>query len=228
MNHLDTIIKNCEGLMQASVTLTESNAMPMQNDPNYNTSGLAEIEGTKGTYTFLYADIRGSADSDAAHRTHTNVKIYRIFHYAAAELIEQFQGEIRSFDGDRVLGVFSGEDAPSQAVACALEMERLMNNTLQEAIKKAEPNIYFQVGIGIATGEVAVIRLASNRKGESVADYAWVGDAANFGAHLSDGAVGNKPIYICNDTFEKINDALRKLFNTSSSLEGESCFAYLK
>ena len=76
--------------------------------------------GFEGEFTFLYVDVRGSSSFTGVHRLQTIAKIYKAFHYCMVECIKQYDGKVRSFDGDRVLGVFDGNDKVNNAVSCGV------------------------------------------------------------------------------------------------------------
>ena len=70
--------------------------------------------------TMLYADL---ADSTALAMWDRRVaaRVCKAFLAFASRLIRASDGEVRSFDGDRVMGVFIGKTKNTSAVKCALK-----------------------------------------------------------------------------------------------------------
>ncbi len=68
---------------------------------------------------FLYADLAGSAILSRACPWTTTAKIIRGFLECATRLIRKHGGEIRSFDGDRVMAIFMGDGQGHNAVNAA-------------------------------------------------------------------------------------------------------------
>jgi len=76
--------------------------------------------GLVGDFTFLYVDMRGSSSFTTSHRLQTIAKVYKAFHHCMVEAIKNADGRVRSFDGDRVMGVFGGSQKVDAAVQTAL------------------------------------------------------------------------------------------------------------
>lgn len=70
--------------------------------------------------TFLYADLAGSSKLVQMADPDVVGKVIRTYLNAATRMLRKFGGEIRSFDGDRVMPIFMGHDQASKAVNAAL------------------------------------------------------------------------------------------------------------
>lgn len=183
----------------------------------YDTDEIPDIEnksdsrlthgntGFLGEFTFLYADMRGSSSYTDQHRLQTITKIYKAYHHCMVECIKENSGQIRSFDGDRVLAVFSGKSKVYHAINCAMKMVGCRYDILQPKIKNAFKNDKFSLGIGIATGNTMVSK-AGVGYDKNNRDLIWIGDPPNLGSKLSDEADSPYSIYICEETFGRLTE----------------------
>lgn len=70
--------------------------------------------------TILYADLDASTEMVENKLWYFSAEIYKTFLYAASRLIRNQGGSIVSYDGDRVMAVFIGDQQANDAVSCAL------------------------------------------------------------------------------------------------------------
>ena len=145
--------------------------------------------GMSGEFSFLYSDMRGSSSLSDSHRRKTITKIYKASHHCMVETIKYKAGKVRSFDGDRVLEVFSGGRKANDAVECAMFIVGSLIEVMQPNLKQYYKNESFDIGIGIATGK-AMVSKAGVGYDQNNRDLVWTGDAPNLGAKLSDSASG--------------------------------------
>lgn len=159
--------------------------------------------GLEGEFTFLYVDIRRSSNLSSSHKRQTIAKIYKAFHHCMVEAIKNGKGKVRSFDGDRVMGVFAGDRKVNNAVETAMLMVGCKRDILTPQIKSFYKNESFDIGIGIATGETLVVK-AGQGYDKNNRELVWIGDAPNLGAKLSDSAKHPRNIYICETSFNRL------------------------
>lgn len=164
--------------------------------------------GFLGDFTFLYVDMRGSSSFTDEHRLQSITKIYKAYHHCMVECIKEFGGNVRSFDGDRVLAVFAGSGKLNSAINCAMKMVGCRYDILQPKINAALSNDKFSLGVGIATGK-AMVSKAGVGYNKNNRDLIWIGDPPNLGAKLSDEADSPNSIYICKTSFSKLRDENR-------------------
>ena len=140
----------------------------------------------KVTATYLYADLAGS--SKAAHKLKKEVtgKLIRSYLDAATRVIKHYGGSIRSFDGDRVMGIFMGDSKNSSAMKAGLGINWAVVEVLGKKLEAKWPDLKdhwtLGHGVGIATGEALIVRggvRASN-------DLVSIGAAPNVAAKLSE------------------------------------------
>lgn len=164
-------------------------------------NGAVKIEAA-----FLYADLAGSAKLSKTCPWSTTAKILRAFLDCSTRLIIKHGGHVRSFDGDRVMGVFIGDSKNSNASICGREIHWSVRKIIQPAAAKqfksiSDNGVEIRNCSGIDVGEVRAIRSgirASN-------DLIWIGKAASFSAKLSDVRDGGYCTYISSRTYNKLS-----------------------
>lgn len=157
--------------------------------------------GLKGEYAFLFADIRKSSQLITTYGLELTAKILQSYHDICVRVIISMGGEIRSFDGDRVMGVFAGDLKCSSAVEAAMKIQYGIKEILNPTLGT---NII--CGIGIDYGEALITKVG---KGANVNnnDVVWIGKATNYASHLCNEADGC--IIISSQVFPKLTDHSR-------------------
>ncbi len=156
--------------------------------------------------TFLYADLAGSAKLSAACPWSTTAKIIRAFLDCSTRLIRKHGGEIRSFDGDRVMGVFMGDSKNSSAAICGREIHWAVRKIIDPKAKAhfasvRNNDIEIRHCSGIDTGEVRAVRSGIRNHN----DLIWIGKAASFSAKLSDVRDVGYHTYISSRVYNMLN-----------------------
>jgi class 3 adenylate cyclase len=141
--------------------------------------------GVKLAATFLYADLADSTDLAMWDRRVT-ARVCKAFLAASTRLIRTRGGHVRSFDGDRVMGVFLGEYKNTSAVKCALQVNWMFLNEMKprfQAKFEALQNETHKLGhcVGVDTSEVLAVRSGIRNNN----DLIWIGRAPNVAAKLS-------------------------------------------
>jgi uridylate cyclase len=135
--------------------------------------------------TMLYADLVDST-SIAMHNRRIAARLFRSFLASSARIIVERGGYVRSFDGDRVMGVFVGSSKNTSAAKAALNINyvflEIIKPKLQVKYKVFEDGTY-KLGhcVGVDTSEVLVVRSGIRNNN----DLVWVGSAPNVAAKLS-------------------------------------------
>lgn len=156
---------------------------------------------------FLYADLAGSSDLALHCPWETTAKIIRAFLDTSTRLIRAYNGEIRSFDGDRVMGVFVGPQARTNATRCAREIfytvEYILGPKAHRKFKSISTNgIKLKCGIGVDYGMSRAVRAGIRNSN----DLTWVGRPPNMAAKLSDIREYPYSVIIHKDVFNGLND----------------------
>ena len=137
--------------------------------------------------TFLYADLAGSSRMAAVCPWQTTAKIIRAFIDAATRRIRAHEGHIRSFDGDRVMGVFIGDRKNTRASEAARELDYVVDEIIGPKARSrftsvTNNDVKIRHAVGIDTGIVRAVRAGIRRSN----DLIWVGRAPSLAAKLSD------------------------------------------
>jgi class 3 adenylate cyclase len=134
----------------------------------------------------LYADLFRSTQLQRQFGDKMVAKIVRAYLSSMSQLIKSHGGEVRSFDGDRVMGVFIGRSKNSSAAKCALRMKYTIETILRPRAEAKFPSLKEKGFVlrhcaGVASSQVLVVR--GGVRGSN--DLVFVGSAPNIAAKLS-------------------------------------------
>ncbi len=179
---------------------------------------VALNQGVNLNVTMLYADLADSTGI-ATYDRQMAARLIKAFLSCSARLIRHNGGYVRSFDGDRVMGVFidqgnSGKN--TSAVRCAMNIDWAVYTVIKPAFENAYPafkNGWFPLYqcVGVDTGEHLVVRAGIRNNN----DLTWIGRAANIAAKLS--TVRNFPytVQITQRVYNAMNDSVKFSEGTS-------------
>lgn len=130
----------------------------------------------------LYADLADSTDLVDTRHAQQAAEIYKTFLICAAKIIRSEGGAITSYDGDRVMAVYIGDNKCTRAVRTGLKINWAVLNIIRPLRAKMYPNTPYvtQHVVGIDTSELLVAR--AGVRGAN--DLVWVGRAANYAAKM--------------------------------------------
>jgi adenylate cyclase len=135
--------------------------------------------------TMLYADLADSTGL-AMWDKRVAARIFKAFLSSCSRLIKANDGFVRSFDGDRVMGVFLGPMKNTNATKCALQINWVFREVLMpkfharfEGVRNGSHPLAHTTGID--TSDVLVARGGVRNDN----DLVWVGRAPNIAAKLS-------------------------------------------
>jgi len=158
--------------------------------------------------TMLYADLADSTKLAMRNKLMA-AKVFKSFLACSSRIIRSQGGEIRSFDGDRVMGVFVGDPQCTPAAKAALMINyaflKIIKPQLEAKYDYIKNDFTLAHCVGIDSSEVVLVRsgIINNN------DLVWVGRAPNIAAKLS--AFRNSPYhsYITEDTYKRLGKELR-------------------
>lgn len=155
--------------------------------------------------TILYADLSGSTKMVDGYPWFVAAEIYKSFLHCAAKLIRSEGGEITSYDGDRVMGVFIGKSQSNSAARCALKINWAVQMIVAPALEKQYPDKGYSVQqvVGIDTSEIRAAR--TGVRGDN--DIVWVGRAANYAAKLT--AIDGHRTLITGEVFDQLHNDVK-------------------
>ncbi|MGO0578199.1 adenylate/guanylate cyclase domain-containing protein [Ornithinimicrobium panacihumi] len=136
---------------------------------------------------YLYADMADSSGMARRFTYQDAARIVRCYLATVTRILRHHDGYIRSFDGDRVMAIFIGDDAASRAAKAAMEIkwavDNLVNSSLAiflDAYRQGNWVISHRTGIDI--GGAFIVRGGVRKNSDLVS----IGDAPNIAAKLSD------------------------------------------
>lgn len=199
MSTKQTIIDSVENLLSTSFNERTGTVIPDQ-----STVALAD-GAVKITVTFLYADLAGSSVLAEKCPWQTTARILRSYLDISTRLIRKYNGEVMSFDGDRVMGVFKSETPNTDAVKCARNIDWAVTNVLNPKAKQKfasikNNDITIKHCVGVDYGEVRAVRAGIRNNN----DLIWIGKAPSLAAKLSDVREYPYEVYISKAVYEKI------------------------
>jgi class 3 adenylate cyclase len=166
--------------------------------------------GVKLDAVVLYADLAHSTRLARKLGRSVTAKIVRAYLSSMTQLVKDAGGEVRSFDGDRVMGVFVGASKNSSAANCALKMNYVVSNILRPRAETKFPSLSTnRVVIAHCVGIHASPVLVARGGVRGTNDLVFVGSAPNIAAKLSE--VRNSPyhVYVTHTVFNKLNRGAR-------------------
>lgn len=131
----------------------------------------------------LSADLSGSTNLVRNNRSIFAAEIYKIFLRCTVKIIRAEGGKASICDGDRVMGIYTGDSKNTAAVKTALKINYAKNMIINPAIREHHPDTTYQLQhrVGIDASELFVIRSGMRQ----IADLIWLGAAVNNAARLS-------------------------------------------
>lgn len=156
----------------------------------------------------LYADLANSTQLAREFPRSVAAKIVRAYLSSMTRLVKNASGVIRSFDGDRVMGVFVGNSKNTNAAKCALNMNYVLTQVLRPKAEGKFPSLLekdFKIEhcAGVASSDAFVVR--GGVRGSN--DLVFIGSSPNIAAKLSD--IRNAPwrSYITWKVYNNLKDS---------------------
>jgi class 3 adenylate cyclase len=153
--------------------------------------------------TVLYADLDGSTNMVDQQTPEFAAEIYKSYLHCAAKIIRAEDGQIVSYDGDRIMAVFIGGRKNTDAARCALKINYAVTKIINPAIVLQYPGSTFRVRqiVGIDTSPLFVARTGIRKWN----DLVWVGRCANYAAKLCS-LSSDYPSWITADVYNRLLD----------------------
>jgi len=193
---IDDLRTESNEIVKNTWDIRDSKAVPEPED-----LGLKN-EGVRMQATFLYADLADSTEL-AIGGAKIAAEVFKAYLRRTTRIIRALGGEIRSFDGDRVMGVFTEGNKNTAAAKAALKINhffrKILHPAFAEKYRSNTPGLVQTVGID--TSNVLVVRAGIRNNN----DLVWVGRAPNVAAKLSAIRDGN-PSYITEAVFNSMLD----------------------
>lgn len=197
----DDIKSAVNNVLGNSFSQREGHKVPSSEDVAL-ANGAVKIEAA-----FLYADLAGSGTIARSCPWHTTAKLIRAYLDCAVRIIRAHGGAIRSFDGDRVMGVFVGEYKRTNATKSALQIQWATRHLIQEEARKRfksvkDNDVKIQQACGIDVGVSRAVRAGIRNNN----DLIWVGSPPSLAAKLSDIREYPYCTYISTSVYNRLAD----------------------
>lgn len=155
--------------------------------------------------TVLYTDLDESTKLVDNFKDEFAAENYKTFLQCATKIIRSEGGHIRSFDGDRVMGVFIGERKNTCAVRCGLKIHYAVKHIIQPKMNAQYNTKYVMKHVtGIDSTKVMVAKAGIRNSN----DLVWIGKAANHAAKLS-ALSSSHPTWISDKVYDVMHEEVK-------------------
>lgn len=217
MATLDEVETDIGKIFTATWNIRDGEVVPKTEDVALS-NGAVKLEAV-----LLYADLAASTKLARQFSKTMVAKVVRAYLSSMTRLINDAGGSVRSFDGDRVMGVFVGNSKNSNAANCALRMNYVVTRVLRPKAEDQFSSLKtkgFTIAhcAGLHRSEVLVVR--GGVRGSN--DLIFVGSAPNLAAKLSD--IRNSPwhTYITHAVYGRLNA------NAKFGSDGRNMWTFVK
>jgi len=164
-----------------------------------------ELGGEAREITMIMSDIRGFTALIADMQPHQVILFLNRYLGKMVEIIQNHKGIVDEIMGDGIFAFFGApeplEDHPARAVACALEMQAVMEEI--NALNGADGFRPIEMGIAVHTGTVIVGNIGSEKRTK----YGAVGSDVNLTGRMESYAVGGQ-VLISHSTYKHMSQML--------------------
>jgi len=176
------------------------------------------LTGARREATVLFCDIRGFTSLSERLTPEQVVSLLNEFYTTAIETTFKHDGTLDKFLGDAVMCVFGAPiahpDHTARAVKTAIEMRTaLAALSKRRALRGLDP---FEVGIGVALGEVVAGTVGTEERME----YTVIGDSVNVAARLQGQAKAGS-ILLSRRTYEAVHDLVEGFSRGPMKVKGK-------
>ncbi|MFF9011232.1 adenylate/guanylate cyclase domain-containing protein [Streptomyces goshikiensis] len=200
----DDIRSDVDKLISTEWTIRDGKVVPGTDDVRLYSNDAVRLDAV-----YLYADLLGSTKLARNFPPETAGKVIRASLRTASTIIKRQGGEIRSYDGDRVMGIFIGDSKNSDAAKVGLQIHYAIDEIVTSALYAELPELKSggfvpEMCVGIASGEAFIARAGVRDSSDLVS----IGRAPNVAAKLSDirePGYGYRT-YITADVYGRLNE----------------------
>jgi adenylate cyclase len=215
---LDTVTTDDDSTLSAVWSARDGRVVPETDDLTLKNDRV-EMEAA-----VLYADLADSTELAIGSQEIAS-EVFKCYLSGVSKIIRWCSGEVRSFDGDRVMGVFLGDHKDSNAARCGLHINYFFTQVLASKFRAFYPAMKdqpFTQTVGIDRSNIYVVR-AGVRNGN---DLIWVGRAPNVAAKLSSIREKGLTTLITADVYNNLLDSSRISMYTGAPPNANMWTAY--
>jgi class 3 adenylate cyclase len=176
------------------------------------------LSGERREVTVLFCDIRGFTSLSERLTPEQVVSLLNEFYTTAIETTFKHDGTLDKFLGDAVMCVFGAPiahpDHAARAITTALDMRTALTElSKRRALRGLDP---FEVGIGVALGEVVAGTVGTEERME----YTVIGDSVNVAARLQGYAKAGS-ILLSRRTYEAVHSLVEAVSRGPMKVRGK-------
>lgn len=206
MKSLNDISNQVKSIFKTNWQIRDGQKVP---EPSDITLGN---DAVKLNATVLYADLKESTNMVGKYKKTFSAEVYKSYLVACCDLIRNNDGVITSFDGDRVMAVFIGDEKESKAAKTALQINYIVRKVINPELQdNYNTNFIIEQVVGIDNSELLVAK--TGIRGDN--DLVWVGNAANIAAKMCSIRKGTYNTYISKNVYDSLNDVSKYHFSNS-------------
>lgn len=138
------------------------------------------LGGRRARITVLFCDINNFTPTCEGRPPEEVITMLNRFFQAMVEVIFAHGGTVKQFAGDEIMVLYGAPDPAEDHAARAVRTALAMVARLNEMREQARETGFYEVKIGIHTGDVVVGNVGSEQRSE----YAAVGDPVNLAARI--------------------------------------------
>ncbi len=142
--------------------------------------GNLALGGHRARISVLFCDVNDFTPTCEGRPPEEVITMLNSFFQAMLEVIFRYGGTVKQFAGDEIMVLYGAPEPLPDHAARAVRTALAMVARLRELKARAAGPGFFEVKIGIHTGDVVVGNVGSERRSE----YAAVGDAVNLAARI--------------------------------------------
>jgi len=163
--------------------------------------GHQKLGGYEQKITIMFCDLRNFTSLSESIPGETLVSLLNNYFSKMVPVIGKYKGVVDAYIGDAIMAIFgapfsSGNDS-LHAIACALEMQKVLKKLNQSNKKKNLPLL--EMGIGINTGVAIVGNVGSKKRMQ----YSAIGLSVNLSSRIQDLSLSGQ-ILISEYTYKEI------------------------
>jgi class 3 adenylate cyclase len=191
-----------DNILSVTWNIRDGQVVPTTDGVNLS-NGAVKLEAA-----YLYADLADSTTLARDFDRKTAARVVRSYLHVMSKLVRAYDGEIRSFDGDRVMGIFITGAKRSNAAKCCLKMNWAFLNIVRPSIEAKYPSLKkggytLEHCAGVDVGEVLMVRAGVRGSNDLIS----IGAAPNIAAVLSDFRAAPYRSYITSAVYRRLLDA---------------------
>lgn len=175
----DDIDAKMANVLNEPWVITDGTVVPKTEDVTEKNGGR-RLEAT-----YLYADMADSTLLVNRFKKEFAARVVRMYVKSAVDCMRHKNGHIRSFDGDRVMGIFIGGSRSNHAVEAALAInwavEKAINPKIKDRLDPQDLSWSVSHRVGIDDGETLIVRGGARNNSDLIS----LGRAPNVAAKLS-------------------------------------------